>query len=290
MVVRNRAVCFSIRKSFGLKTRVDRKEIIVSNTNEFREYAKGFLKSPLGIIGLFVVFVHCIASLVVISGKGLECDTLFILICFIVLFPLIVFCGFVWLVVNHHNKLYGPSDFRDDESFLKLQLLTIESLVQATVMRFDTKENKESLQKQLKEIFEVLLKTNEKKKQKNSKNKILWVDDEHNNNIYERQAFESKGIKIDISATNTEEALELLNDNKYIAIISDMKREEGDEEGYVLLEEIRKMHINTPFFIYTHSASQEDLKTTYKKGGQGITDRPDKLYEMVMNKIGNECR
>ena len=42
-------------------------------------------------------------------------------------------------------------------------------------------------------------------------------------------------------ALSTKEALEILKNNKYAVIISDMKRKESDKEGYILLDEIRKI-------------------------------------------------
>src|SRR5205085_5064234 len=85
-------------------------------------------------------------------------------------------------------------------------------------------------------------------------NHVLWVDDRPNNNIYERQAFEAVGIRF-TPALSTNEALELLERNKYAAIISDMGRREGPKEGYILLDTIRQQGNKTPFFIYAGSNS-----------------------------------
>jgi hypothetical protein len=41
------------------------------------------------------------------------------IIWFVVLFPIIVLALFGWLVAKHHDKLYAPTDYRDDDSFLK---------------------------------------------------------------------------------------------------------------------------------------------------------------------------
>ncbi len=41
------------------------------------------------------------------------------LVIFIVLFPLIVLCAFCWLIARHHQKLYAPSDYKTDDSFLQ---------------------------------------------------------------------------------------------------------------------------------------------------------------------------
>lgn len=68
--------------------------------------------------------------------------------------------------------------------------------------------------------------------------RILWVDDRPNNNIYERQAMESMGLKFKL-AESTAEALQILTSQRFAAVISDMGRREGPREGYKLLEAFR---------------------------------------------------
>lgn len=87
---------------------------------EFIKNAKGLTKNPLGIIALFISLIYGFACLVL----GLTSDTLssanerLPLIWFIIVFPIIILLAFVYLVVNHHEKLYSPSDFRNDEGFI----------------------------------------------------------------------------------------------------------------------------------------------------------------------------
>jgi len=71
-------------------------------------------------------------------------------------------------------------------------------------------------------------------------NKILWVDNRPENNLFERRAFESMGLEITL-ALSTNEALPALSARKFAAIISDISRKEGPREGYVLLEELRRL-------------------------------------------------
>ena len=118
------------------------------------------------------------------------------------------------------------------------------------------------------------------------KNRILWVDDRPENNVYERKAFESQGIEFSL-ALSTNEALEILKTDKYAAIISDMGRKEGPQEGYILLEKIRKSGDQTPFFVYAGSNAPEHKMMALERGAQGSTNRPQELYEMVMNRISN---
>ena len=118
------------------------------------------------------------------------------------------------------------------------------------------------------------------------RNKILWVDDRPENNAYERQAFESQGIQVSL-ALSTDEALENLKSNKYAAIISDMGRKEGPQEGYVLLEKLRTNGNDTPFFIYAGSNAPEHKKMARERGAQGSTNRAQELFQLVMGAVSN---
>ena len=63
------------------------------SVKEFSESAKGFTKSPLGIIALFIVLVYGFASLVVGFGQNVS-SHITPLIYFMVIFPGVVFLDF----------------------------------------------------------------------------------------------------------------------------------------------------------------------------------------------------
>lgn len=254
-----------------------------NETKGFAESAKGFTKSPLGIIALFIVLVYGFASIVVGFGSNVS-QYIAPLIYFLVFFPVIVFFGFLWLVANHHKKLYGPSDFRDEDNFLKMQMSTAMSLAAASVKKPDSNANVEFPQKQLEKILELVSRTSKREKINSFSNRILWVDDRPENNIYERKAFEAQGIDFSI-ALSTDEAIQLLKTSEYAAIISDMGRKEGADEGYVLLAQVRKLGIESPYFIYAGSNLPEHKKMARERGAQGTTNKADELYKMVMDAI-----
>lgn len=86
----------------------------------FAKSAKDLSRNPLGIIALFIVLVYGFACLLFgFSASDLESEERQPIIWFVVLFPLVVLALFGWLVSRHHDKLYAPTDYRDDESFLK---------------------------------------------------------------------------------------------------------------------------------------------------------------------------
>lgn len=116
---------------------------------------------------------------------------------------------------------------------------------------------------------------------------ILWVNDQPENIEHERHAFKSLGFKADI-ALNTQEALKHLKANKYAAIVSDMGRAEGLDEGYVLLKEVRRKDKETPFIIYSSSNRLEHKIMAQEKGAQGATNRPDELIDLVTTHIRHQ--
>ncbi len=93
----------------------------MNSVKEFSKGAKALAGNPLGIIALFIVLVYGFAALATVSNSlsGSEQKPL---IWFLALFPVGVLVVFAWLVACHHNKLYGPGDFRDDRSFLEASM------------------------------------------------------------------------------------------------------------------------------------------------------------------------
>ena len=90
----------------------------MNNVESFSNTAKSLARNPLGIIALFIVLIYGFAAQVTLFANSYNTCEKLPLIYFLVLFPLIVFIGFIWLVINHNNKLYGPGDFKSDSSFL----------------------------------------------------------------------------------------------------------------------------------------------------------------------------
>lgn len=80
--------------------------------------AKAYINNPLSIIGLFLVLVDGIASFVIVNSH-LTYSLNLILVLFIALFPILVLITFFRLVTVHHKKLYSPSDYKDEQNFLR---------------------------------------------------------------------------------------------------------------------------------------------------------------------------
>lgn len=75
-------------------------------------------RNPLGILAAFITLIYAMSALLLgTSISHLTTTNQTLLVIFIVLFPVAVLGSFVWLVSNHHKKLYAPQDYRSDDSF-----------------------------------------------------------------------------------------------------------------------------------------------------------------------------
>lgn len=87
--------------------------------NSFNQTAIKLARNPLGILALLIVLVYGIAGLVSAS-ENFKDNNLTILVWFLVTFPIVVLFSLIYLVTKHHNKLYAPSDFENQEHFISL--------------------------------------------------------------------------------------------------------------------------------------------------------------------------
>lgn len=125
---------------------------------------------------------------------------------------------------------------------------------------------------------------------KREQTQLLWVDDNPDNNIYERSAMEAYSIKFVLSRS-TEDALREIESlyktaNAYFdVIISDMGRPPDYKAGFTLLEALRARGNQTPYFIYCGHQAAKYAKEALRRGAQGITNVPGELIDMVLTSI-----
>lgn len=252
-----------------------------NQVQSFGETAKGLARNPLGIIALFIVLVYGFASLVTAFAGSFTPSERLPLIYFLIFFPVLVLCVFSWLVSKHSGKLFAPSDFKNEENYVKMQMAVVASLTAATA-----KGQAPTSESELQKIVEVVRGAGSVRAEATDswRNHILWVDDRPENNIYERHAFEALGLRFTL-ALSTAEAFEKLSQDKFAAIISDMGRREGPREGYVFLDRLRKMGDRTPLFFYAASNSPEHRQETREHGGQDCTNNAQELFEMVTRAV-----
>lgn len=96
----------------------DDKPDALSSVAAFGQTAQGLSRNPLGIIALFIVLVYGMATLVLVVGRVPTGTPVEVLVWFMVLFPVTVFGGFLWLVATKSRYLYGPGDFTDQRNYL----------------------------------------------------------------------------------------------------------------------------------------------------------------------------
>jgi CheY-like chemotaxis protein len=113
---------------------------------------------------------------------------------------------------------------------------------------------------------------------------LLWVDDNPDNNIYERRIFRSLGIFVDL-ARSSEEAISMLQLTKYDVIISDLARGDARDAGLQFLDEISKRNLYRWTILYTgpRAAARGVPPKAF-----AITARPDHLLHYVIDAIERE--
>ena len=114
--------------------------------------------------------------------------------------------------------------------------------------------------------------------------RVLWVDDNPDNNVAVRQALETLGIGFDLVRSTTE-ATEKLAHRRYNVVISDFERGDDQQGGYNLLEKVKQLNNPPPFILYTTSASPEHVKDAKDRGVYAETDSPQRLYNLVVQAI-----
>jgi CheY-like chemotaxis protein len=96
---------------------------------------------------------------------------------------------------------------------------------------------------------------------------LLWVDDNPDNNFYERRALRRFGLCF-IQVTSTEAALRLLEGDrkKFSVVISDFLRPRDPQAGYGLLDQIKEKKLAVPLIYYVSRFSEEQARQAQARG------------------------
>ncbi|EIO9265697.1 MULTISPECIES: response regulator [Vibrio] len=89
--------------------------------------------------------------------------------------------------------------------------------------------------------------------------RVLWVDDQPQNNAFLIANLESMGVTVK-TAESTKSALNMYRNGRYDSVISDMGRPEGDRAGIELAREIRMMDNEIPIHIYCGGWAAKNLR------------------------------
>lgn len=117
----------------------------------------------------------------------------------------------------------------------------------------------------------------ERKKLENAS--FLWVDDHPENNNNERRMYQELGVFIDF-AESTDSAIELLKNNDYDCVISDMDRTGNSQAGIELIQSMQEKRCFIPVIIYL---GVFDPDKGIPLGAFGITNRPDELLHLTLD-------
>jgi CheY-like chemotaxis protein len=251
-----------------------------SPVTDFGGTAKSLAHNPLGIIALFIVLIYGVAGLVTGLSSSFSAAERIPLIYFLVGFPVLVLGVFTWLVTRHPGHLFAPGDFKNEENYIK----GLTASASLTAAKARSAELTSAAVGDVVSAVKVASGATGNTGGASWRRQVLWVDDRPENNVYERDAFEAFGLSFTL-ARSTDEALRELKHQRFAAIISDMGRKEGPEEGYVLLDDIRAAGDSTPYFIYTGSNTPKHRLEISEHGGQVATNQPDELFQAVLTAV-----
>lgn len=239
--------------------------------------AKYYSHTIMGIISLMIVLdcTYIVSAIAYVDRLGQYNQTLLIL--FVVIFPFVLFGGLLWVVAKHPTQTVDVRNFKNEEVYLRV----IRIMASIGEKYKDSDDVFVSEHERREKIEDIVRRMMMYSRSFSSENRyILWVDDNPDNNTYERIAFEQLGFRF-VLACSTREALSLIYKEKYTAIISDMERAGEKCAGYLLLSEIKKKEIDIPYIIYTGYSTVEIQNEARLHGAFGLTDNPDELMELV---------
>lgn len=114
--------------------------------------------------------------------------------------------------------------------------------------------------------------------------RVLWVDDNPQNNTYEQRALSALGIEFD-AALSTNEALGKLAKTRYDLIISDFSRRDDPQGGVTLIDDLKKVSNAPPVIIYSSGWSTEREAQLRHRGAFGETNQSLTLFQMVVDAL-----
>ncbi len=170
------------------------------------------------------------------------------------------------------------------DSTLK-ELKNRSNLIEKILMELSAKENAENSENGGKRNNSSADNTSNHKTQAG---RVLWVDDNPENNYYIIQLLNKAGIITD-TATSTDRAIEQLQKGDYDLVISDMNRNGIPDDGLILLKQINKKHLCVPVLFFTSDYSMSKYSDeVYQEGAIYITDKTSNLIGYVQRLLKND--
>jgi CheY-like chemotaxis protein len=126
-------------------------------------------------------------------------------------------------------------------------------------------------------LFERIAYIKEKKLRINA----LWVDDIPSNNQYESKVLSTLGLVIDFAQTS-DEAGQMISSKKYELVLSNISRNDVDEEGLLFHKKLLCKGIDIPMIFYI---GHVDRNRGVPAFAFGIADMPNDLIHLVLDVI-----
>jgi CheY-like chemotaxis protein len=109
--------------------------------------------------------------------------------------------------------------------------------------------------------------------------RVLWVDDNPDNNLYETVALERLGRFV-TKATSTDAGLEYLSQLDFALVITDLGRRDDPKGGITLIERMQESGITLPVVVYTVDA-EKVRDEVVAAGATAVVDTPAELLRQV---------
>lgn len=116
--------------------------------------------------------------------------------------------------------------------------------------------------------------------------RLLWVDDHPENNAYEVEAVQRKGVKVEL-VRSTAEALRAVDeaDPPFDAIVTDMGRVEDGRDrpqaGVELITQLAERRVSSPVYVYASAGAVTRARQQLKDAGIQGTASATELLEML---------
>jgi CheY-like chemotaxis protein len=110
--------------------------------------------------------------------------------------------------------------------------------------------------------------------------RVLWVDDNPDNNLYETQALEQLGLLV-MKATSTEAGMFYFSNMDFSLVITDAQRGDDADAGMRLVKELQRTRPGTPVIVYTVGAAAR-REQLINAGARAVVDTPSELIAAVL--------
>ncbi|MEP3427050.1 MAG: hypothetical protein ABJN98_00055 [Roseibium sp.] len=112
---------------------------------------------------------------------------------------------------------------------------------------------------------------------------ILWVDDQHENNLHEIRTFDALGLNTITEHSNTGAVSRVkMGVTRAHVVITDISRKGDNSSGDLLPEAFREEGFDIPVIFYI---TKVDNTQPLPVGAFGLTNRPDELLHLVLDAL-----